>query len=240
MAKPWSGIPPGATSGATDVPVYDDELKVKDGEKSAELWLAIAGEVFDVGAGAKHYGPGGSYHGFVARDATRAFVTGKFDDDENLRPGLDGLEPRARVVVDDWLKFYRDGKTHAHRYRRVGVHAGGLYYDVNGAPTKHKLELMKTASAVRKRVEREAEEARARAAVFPNCDARWSAEAGGEVWCPDGTSHPRREVSFGVREDDGTGTGRKTRCACFPDESFSDVRQLYPGCEATATRCKTS
>jgi hypothetical protein len=216
--------------------VYDDELKVKDGEKSAELWLAIAGEVFDVGAGAKHYGPGGSYHGFVARDATRAFVTGKFDDDENLRPGLDGLEPRARVVVDDWLTSRRSLETPPPSPAPPPL----LSPRASEPPTKHKLELVKTASAVRKRVEREAEEARARAAVFPNCDARWSAEAGGEVWCPDGTSHPRREVSFGVREDDGTGTGRKTRCACFPDESFSDVRQLYPGCEATATRCKTS
>lgn len=31
-------------------------------------------EVFDVSAGAKYYGPGGGYHGFAGRDATKAFL----------------------------------------------------------------------------------------------------------------------------------------------------------------------
>ena len=72
----------------------------------------------------------------------------------------------------------------------------------------------------------------ASASTFPACGARWTQAEGGEVWCEDGRSHPRKEVRF-------VGGKRRVRCACFPDPAFSDARQLYPGCANAATRCKT-
>ena len=44
------------------------------------LWLSICGQVFDVTAGAHHYGSGGGYAVFTGRDGTRAFVTGEFNE----------------------------------------------------------------------------------------------------------------------------------------------------------------
>ena len=75
-------------------------------------------------------------------------------------------------------------------------------------------------------------ENKARATTFPACDSKWTSANGGEVWCPDGRSRPRKEVTFSAGKE-------KTRCACFPDDAFSDTRRLYPGCGNTATRCST-
>jgi hypothetical protein len=52
------------------------------------------------------------------------------------------------------------------------------------------------------------------------------------VFCEDGVGRPRKEVTFVEGK-------RRVRCACFPDDAFSDARQLYPGCANTATRCAT-
>ena len=56
------------------------------------------GDVFDVSASARLYGPGGGYHFFAGRDATRAFVTGCFEED--LNGDLRGVE-RMFVAVDE-------------------------------------------------------------------------------------------------------------------------------------------
>ena len=41
--------------------------------------LALLGVVYDVSRGKEYYGPGGGYSFFAGRDASRAYVTGKFE-----------------------------------------------------------------------------------------------------------------------------------------------------------------
>jgi predicted heme/steroid binding protein len=67
-------------------------------DPSLPIYLAVNGSVFDVSANPMMYGPGGSYHFFAGRDATRAFVSGCFQDD--LTPDLAGVE-EIFVPVDD-------------------------------------------------------------------------------------------------------------------------------------------
>lgn len=61
--------------------------------------MAVNGTVFDVSANKLTYGPGGSYHFFAGRDATRAYVTGCFLDD--LTPDLRGVEEMFIPVDND-------------------------------------------------------------------------------------------------------------------------------------------
>lgn len=203
------------------------ELAARDGRgdsiPNSEIWLSILGEVYDVSSGARFYGPEGGYRGFAGRDATRAFHTGEFDD-AGLVPNLDGLPDDACLALEEWAGFYRS----AEEYPCVGVLAPGEFHDAQGAPTAAKRAFDNAVA----RAQRERAAVKARESVFPACASRWSAEEGGEVWCEDGRTYPRKDVSFAAGQ-------RRVRCACFPDASFSDARQLYPGCENTATRCKT-
>lgn len=62
------------------------------------IYVALNGSVYDVSASPHLYGPGGSYHFFAGRDATRAFVTGCFEED--LTGDLRGVE-RMFMPVDE-------------------------------------------------------------------------------------------------------------------------------------------
>lgn len=223
----------GAASAASD-PMNSDaadakglvtkaQLAAHDGvaQPHRPLWIALIGEVFDVTSGARFYGPEGGYKGFAGRDGSRAFKTGEFNE-EGLVETLEGLDDDAHLALDDWLSFYRKD------YTFVGRLAGGHYYGVDGTPTRAKVDFDRRVARAR----RDQAEQKARDAVFPACASRWSQAEGGEVWCEDGRSHPRKDVTF-------VGGKERVRCACFPDVSFSDSRQLYPGCDNTATRCKT-
>jgi predicted heme/steroid binding protein len=70
------------------------------------IFLAINGTVFDVSASSHTYGPGGSYHIFAGRDATRAYVTGCFSDD--LRADLAGVERMFIPIEDEDEKDVKD------------------------------------------------------------------------------------------------------------------------------------
>lgn len=142
------------------------ELARYDGADPAlPIYLAINGTIYDVSAGARHYGPGGSYHSFAGADATRAFVTGCFADD--VTPDLRGAElaflptddaaidalfppPQLRALKDQerrlaraevessvkkWTDFFRD----SDKYHFVG-------YVVRPEPTGAPPELCKVAS----------------------------------------------------------------------------------------------
>ena len=60
-----------------------EQLALYNGSDSAlPIYLAINGSVFDVSANPLVYGPGGHYNFFTGKDATRAFVTGCFQEDQ--------------------------------------------------------------------------------------------------------------------------------------------------------------
>jgi predicted heme/steroid binding protein len=59
-----------------------EELAAFDGtDPSKPIYLAINGTIYDVTAGQRIYGPGGSYRFFAGCDASRAYVTGCFAED---------------------------------------------------------------------------------------------------------------------------------------------------------------
>ena len=229
---------PAATAAAPPRWVTPEELAARVGDPpGSPVWLAFLGEVFDVTAGARHYGPGGGYHFFAGRDATRAFSTGDFTE-TGLTANLDGLSDEAMLGLEHWLRFYRNRE---NGYAFVGWVAGGAFYessdDESGAATGAAVPNPTNARRAFEEATRRARTARAneeaRSATFPACASRWSSKSGGEVFCEDGRGRPRKEVTF---SEDGK---RRARCACFPDDAFSDARQLYPGCAKTATRCAT-
>ena len=71
--------------------ITDTELAQFNGaDPTKPIYLAVNGSVYDVSASPHMYGPGGGYHFFSGRDATRAFVSGCFAQD--LTWDLRGLE----------------------------------------------------------------------------------------------------------------------------------------------------
>jgi len=54
------------------------------------IYLALNSTIYDVTAGRNYYGPGASYDFFSGRDASRAFITGCFNED--LTGDLRGVE----------------------------------------------------------------------------------------------------------------------------------------------------
>jgi cytochrome b involved in lipid metabolism len=85
-------------------------------QSSSLLWLSIQQRVYDVTAGWKFYGPGGPYHGFVGRDATRAFCTGCLLD-ECLISNTTGLSEQQIMESMRWVEYY---ELH-DKYKFVGL-----------------------------------------------------------------------------------------------------------------------
>ncbi|EMC92170.1 hypothetical protein BAUCODRAFT_38198 [Baudoinia panamericana UAMH 10762] len=100
-------------------PVYltDTELKVYDGrDPKKPIYLALNGTIYDVTAGRRLYGPGGSYNVFAGIDATRGFITGCFVEDRT--PDLRGAE--WTYVPADVPGFEVEGVTAAQKsYREL-------------------------------------------------------------------------------------------------------------------------
>ncbi|KAL0924365.1 hypothetical protein M5K25_005182 [Dendrobium thyrsiflorum] len=53
-------------------------------DEKLPILLGILGSVFDVTKGKSHYGPGGGYHHFAGRDASRAFASGNFTEIDRI------------------------------------------------------------------------------------------------------------------------------------------------------------
>ena len=122
-----------ATTGGLRV-LSQSELGQYDGSPgSPGLYLALLGEVYDVSAGSQYYGPGGGYSFFAGRDASRAFVTGQFDE-AGLVDNVEDLPSADYLGLQEWARFYSSD------YKKVGVLAG-RYYTTAGQTTQYWREL---------------------------------------------------------------------------------------------------
>jgi predicted heme/steroid binding protein len=92
--------------GEDGVWLTEDELKDFDGrDENTPLYLSIKNRIYDVTAGGDFYGKGRSYHHFVGRDATRAFVTG-CTEGSCLVSSVAGLDSLWLAEIDRWVELY--------------------------------------------------------------------------------------------------------------------------------------
>lgn len=135
------------------------------------LYLAFLGVVYDVEKGAQYYGEGGGYSFFAARDASRAFVTGNFEE-PGLVEDLTGLSGSDYLGLEEWQGFYEKD------YTRVGV-LDGHFYSSTGEPTARWIELQGwIAEAKEERDKQDVEKQ-----MFPPCNAEWTQADGSRFWC---------------------------------------------------------
>jgi len=121
--------------------VTKEELATKNTTADGnELWLAILGEVYNVTAGARYYKEGASYHVFVGRDGSAAFVTGNFTPAGAEASLYESLKDEELSQLETWREFYANEE----KYPFVGYLVGELY-DENGQP---KAELERVNNAI--------------------------------------------------------------------------------------------
>ncbi|KAG5284124.1 hypothetical protein AALO_G00023220 [Alosa alosa] len=216
--------------GASNAPVRmitKSELSKYNGEVNRPgLYVAVLGQVFDVNKGRKHYGPGGGYHFFSGKDASRAFVTGDFTE-AGLTDDVSDLSPSQIVALYDWLTFYQKDYTPVGR-------AEGYFYSADGEPTE---ALRQVEVALEQGLQLKAQ-AQAHSVQYPPCNTEWSS-AGGRVWCSTQSGGVKREWVGVPRKLFSPGSSR-SRCVCLQQElSRSDNPNLqeYSGCPAEAESC---
>ncbi|PWW71738.1 cytochrome b5 [Tuber magnatum] len=97
-----------------DDPISADELKVADGSvEGRPVYVAIKGTVFDVSNNRSSYGPGGSYHVFAGKDASRALAKSSVKPEDAIAK-WDDLGDKEKGVLNDWYTFF------SKRYNIVG------------------------------------------------------------------------------------------------------------------------
>ncbi|GJN08727.1 hypothetical protein PR202_ga26680 [Eleusine coracana subsp. coracana] len=216
--------------------------------RKPKLWTLdeLSSSVFDVTKGRSHYGPGGGYHHFAGRDASRAFVSGNFTGD-GLTDFLQGLSSMEVNSIVDWRKMYFEKYIYAGKLV-------GRYYDKQGNPTKY----LKGVEVKAKRGAQLLEKQKNEEAKIPSCNSKWSEQEGGEVstlctmafllkrilsvapiclvWCD--TGYPR----LVRRPGDIALTGKvNQRCACFQEEELNKPGVVvYEGCDYLSTSCKVN
>jgi len=195
-----------------------EQLATYDGSDGSPLYVAILGEIYDVSKGEKYYGKEKGYHCFVAKDGTRAYITGEFVAD--LTDDVTDFDAEKHGGLVEWRSFYRDHE----EYTFVG-RVTGAFYDAMGEPTEA-LKAVEEGAAQAERIKTEREAAKK---LNPNCNSKWAQGKGGEVWCKEG--YPR------LITERFEGASEKTRCACFMETDHSEDKRLYDNCKPDDTRC---
>ena len=216
------------------------QLAQYDGrDGSPGLYLAMMGVIYDVSKGKEYYGPGGGYSFFAGKDASRAFVSGQFDD-EGLVEDVSGLSSGDYLGLEEWASFYEKD------YVRVGV-VEGAFYDKAGEVTQHWKDVQVWMEIAREERDKQDVEKQ----MFPPCNVEWTQADGSRYWCT--------AKSGGVSRD-WVGVprqlyypARQPRCACVRDRgppstdpgARTDTGDLesphvkkYEGCGAKEWECR--
>ncbi|XP_076277177.1 neuferricin [Lasioglossum baleicum] len=198
---------------------------LKDG-----LYISILGQVFDVTKGAKHYGPGATYHVFTGRDASLAFITGEFND-EGLTDDVSSLSLQKIKALNDWVKFYNENYIYKGKL-------SGRHYHEDGSPTAemHNIQRMLKQS---KELELNEEH---RKRMFPPCNIEWKPDSGTLVWCTKKSGGIARDwigVPRMLFESPGS---QQSRCACVKLDSkeYEEAKGMlreYVGCDKLSIKC---
>jgi len=207
-----------------------EELAKFNGENEQPLYLGLLGSVYDVSKGAKHYGIGCSYHFFVGRDASVAFITGDFESFiEDKADDVLSLKSNDLLSLDNWKKFY--DKDYVYKGKLIG-----RFYDQSGEKTKYHHKYL---ALVEQAKEEKANVAELRN-KYPDCNIEWSAELGTRVWCTTNSGngkerqwagYPRKLFELG-KED--------YRCACIRKEDLKTNEVMikpYDNCAEFSKEC---
>ncbi|KAK7220483.1 hypothetical protein V2G26_008486 [Clonostachys chloroleuca] len=104
-----------------DDPISLAELAKANGAEGQKCYVAIKGKVYDV-TGNKAYQPGGSYHVFAGKDASRALGKSSVKP-EDVSANWQDLPDGEKKVLDDWITFF------SKRYNIVGRVEGATNTD---------------------------------------------------------------------------------------------------------------
>ena len=80
----------------------------------------VKGKVYDV-SGKAAYAPGGQYHVFAGKDASRALAMTSVKS-EDVKPEWSDLSDKEKSTLEDWVTYFRK------RYNVVGVMEGALNF----------------------------------------------------------------------------------------------------------------
>ncbi|XP_076674007.1 neuferricin [Andrena cerasifolii] len=194
------------------------------------LYISILGQVFDVTKGAKHYGPGATYHAFIGRDASLAFITGEFDD-KGLTDDISSLSVYQVKALNDWVQFYNENYIYKGKLN-------GRYYNEDGTPTEESHNVQRILIMAK---EKQSEEEH-RKRMLPPCNVEWKPDSGTVVWCTEKSGGIERDWIGVPRLLFESPNSEQRRCACVKldskeyEESKGMLRE-YAGCPKTSIKC---
>ncbi|XP_008559280.1 neuferricin [Microplitis demolitor] len=194
------------------------------------LYLSILGQVFDVTKGEQYYGKGNTYHAFVGRDASQAFITGDFTE-KGLTDDLSSLTNAQAKSLDNWLKSYHE----KYQYKGKLV---GKFYDQYGVET---LEFHNFKTKVSKAEAEQSDKDKINK-KFPPCNVEWNPEGGTRFWCTNQSGGIPREWIGVPRQYYENPSSPQNRCACVDLKSQDYINSKgnfreYKDCAKDATEC---
>ncbi|XP_052866254.1 neuferricin homolog isoform X1 [Anopheles cruzii] len=205
----------------------ESELQRYNGQFNEELYLAILGHVYDVSKGAKHYGPGEAYHMFVGHDASRAFITGEFEQYNDSLSDVSALTDDELQQLFTWKEFYDKTYPYLGKIR-------GRYFDDGGRETAYLHD-------VRARATKSVQATRD-GPKYPSCNVEWKVQHGTRVWCTNrsGTGRDRQWVGRPRKVLPAAGSDEKRAvqfCACLPEDVTDALYVTFPNCDEHADSC---